>query len=98
MDRDDGNKTQRLHICRSNYALTKIIVDNGFEDLRRRENPSSSEFTSYDGSTGTRFKTYRVIKIANSIKINHIMVSFTDHYNAISIERLSSKTKIGKDS
>ena len=26
------------------------------------------------------------------------MVSFTDHYNAISIDRLSSKTKIGKDS
>ena len=26
------------------------------------------------------------------------MVSFIDHYNAISIDRLSSKTKIGKDS
>ena len=26
------------------------------------------------------------------------MVSFTDHYNAISIDRLPSKTKIGKDS
>ena len=26
------------------------------------------------------------------------MVSFTDHYNAIFIDRLSSKTKIGKDS
>ena len=26
------------------------------------------------------------------------MVSFTDHYNAISIDRLSSKTKTGKDS
>ena len=26
------------------------------------------------------------------------MVSFTDNYNAIPIERLSSKTKIGKDS
>ena len=26
------------------------------------------------------------------------MVSFTDYYNAISIDRLSSKTKIGKDS
>ena len=27
-----------------------------------------------------------------------IMVSFTDHYNAISIDRIFSKTKIGKDS
>ena len=26
------------------------------------------------------------------------MVTFTDYYNAISIDRLSSKTKIGKDS
>ena len=26
------------------------------------------------------------------------MVSFIDHYNAISIDRLPSKTKIGKDS
>ena len=26
------------------------------------------------------------------------MVSFTDHYNTISIDRLSSKTKIGNDS
>ena len=36
------------------------------------------------------------IKIANYTKSNHIMVSFTDHYNAISIDRLPSKTKIGK--
>ena len=28
--------------------------------------------------------------------VYHILVSFTDHYNAISIDRLSSKTKIGK--
>ena len=26
------------------------------------------------------------------------MLSFTDHYNVISIDRLSSKTKTGKDS
>ena len=32
------------------------------------------------------------------MKINHIMVSFTDHYNAISIDRLPLKTKIGRDS
>ena len=41
---------------------------------------------------------YTDIKIANDTKINHIMVSFTDHYNAISIDRLHSKTKIGKNS
>ena len=31
------------------------------------------------------------------MKINHIMISFTDHFNAISIDRLPSKTKTGKD-
>ena len=40
---------------------------------------------------------YTDIKIASYTKINHIMVFFTDHYNANSINRLPSKTKIGKD-
>ena len=41
---------------------------------------------------------YTDITIANNIKINHIVESFTEHYNAISIDRFPSKTKIGKDS
>ena len=41
---------------------------------------------------------YTDIKIVNNTKIYHIMVSFTDHYNANSIDRLPSKTKLGKDS
>ena len=32
-DRDGGNKTQRLYRCRSNYSLSKLIVDNGLKDL-----------------------------------------------------------------
>ena len=32
MDRDGGNKTQRLYRCDSNYSLSKLIVDNGFEN------------------------------------------------------------------
>ena len=35
-------------------------------------------------------------KIANT-KIIHKMISFSDHYNALFIDRFSSKTKIGKD-
>ena len=54
MGRDGGNKTQRIYGCRSNYALSKLIVDNGREDLWRRENPVFSEFTHYDRSSGTR--------------------------------------------
>ena len=37
---------------------------------------------------------YTDIKIANNTESDHIMVSFTNHYNAISIDRLPSKTKI----
>ena len=37
-------------------------------------------------------------KVAKNTKINHIMVSCTDHYNAIYIDRFPSKTKTGKDS
>ena len=94
MEKDCGSKTQRLYRCGSNYALSKLIVDNGLEELWRRENPDSSEFTRYDRSSGTRSKIDRVytkIKIVNNSNINHIMVSFTDHYNAISLERFSSK-------
>ena len=33
IDRDGENKTQRRHRCFSNYALSKLIMDNGIEDL-----------------------------------------------------------------
>ena len=41
MDKDDGNKTQRFYRCGSNYALSKLIVNNGLEGLRRREKSDS---------------------------------------------------------
>ena len=50
IDRDDQNKTQRLYRFGSNYALSKLIVDNGLYDLWRRENPDYSEFICYDRS------------------------------------------------
>ena len=85
------------------YALSKLIVDKGTEDLWSRENPDSCEFTRCDRFFGKDpgYRVYRVytdVKIANNNKINHIMVSFSDIFNAISIDRLSSKTKIVKDS
>ena len=99
MKKDGRNKA--LYRCRFNYALSKLVVDNGLEHLWRRENPDSSEFTRYNRSFGTRSRIDRVytdIKIASNTKTNHIMVSITDHYNVISIDRFPSKTKIGKDS
>ena len=41
IDRDGENKTQRLYRCSSNYNLSKRIVDNGLENLWRRQNPDS---------------------------------------------------------
>ena len=37
IDRVGEYKTQRLYRCCSNYALSKLIVDNGLEDLWRKE-------------------------------------------------------------
>ena len=101
MDRNGGNKTQRLYRCRSYDSLSILIVDNGLKDLWRRENPDFSELTRYDRSSDIKSRIARVYtntKSADNTKNNHIMVAFTDHYNATSIDRLHSKTKIGKDS
>ena len=75
------------------------MVDNGLMDLWRRENPDCSEFAHRDRSSGRRSrkdKVYTDIKIATNTKINQTMVSFTDHYNDIYLDRLPSKSKIGK--
>ena len=80
MERDGRSET--LYKYHFDYALSKLIMDNRLEDLWRRENPDSSEITCYNRSSGTRSKTdwvYTAIKIASNTKINHIMVSFTDH-------------------
>ena len=50
IDRDGENKTQRFYRCCSIYALSKLIIDNGLEDLLWRENPDPTEFTCYDRS------------------------------------------------
>ena len=44
LDRDGENKSQKNCRCCSNYALSKLIEDNGLENLWRRENldPTSS--------------------------------------------------------
>ena len=91
MDRDGENKIQRIYRCHSNYALSKLIVDNGLEDLWARENPDSSKFSRYIRSSDTRPRVdmvYTDNEIASNTKINYIMVSFTNYYNAISIDKL----------
>ena len=93
MERDGRNKT--LYKCHFNYALSKLIMDNELEDLWRKNNLDSSEFTHYNRSSGIRStidRIYADIKIAINTKINHIMVSFPDLYNANFIDRFLSKT------
>ena len=90
MKRYDGNKTPRLYRSVSKYVLSNIIVDNGLEDLWRRKNTDSSEFTHYNRFCGKTFRitdrVYTDMKIANITKNNHIMISFIDHDNAIFLE------------
>ena len=45
---DGGDETHILYRCCPNNAFFKLIVDNGLEDLWRRENPDSSEFICCD--------------------------------------------------
>ena len=52
IDRDGENKTQKLYRCFSNFPQSKFFVDNELEDLWRRENPDSREFTRYNRSFG----------------------------------------------
>ena len=92
-------KTQRIYGCRTNYALSKLIVDNVLEDLCRRKISDSSEFNCYDRSSGTSpgwGGSTLIKKIARSTRVNHIAVSFTNHHNAISFDTLTPKSKIGK--
>ena len=53
IDSDDENKTRGLCRCCSSYVLSKLTVENGLDDLWRRENPDSPEFTCYDRSFAT---------------------------------------------
>ena len=55
------------------------------------------EFRCYDRSSDIKSRrdmAYTDIKIACNIKINHIIISFTDHYNTIYFDRFPSKDKI----
>ena len=99
--------TGRVEIKHNNFvdAVSIRPCQNSFcikgSTIYVEKRTQTPEFTHYDGSSGTRCRIGRVyndIKIANNTKINHIIVYFTDLYNAISIERLSSKTNIRKDS
>ena len=95
MDGDGGNKTQRLTDailvmpCQNSLWIMGLrIYGEG-----RIQIPLSSPASIDPLAQG---RVYTDVKIANNTKINHIMVCFTDHYNAISIDRLHQKLKLEK--
>ena len=99
MERDGRNNT--LYRCPFNHALSKLIVDNKLEDLYRLEDPDLSEFNRYNRFRIIHLRSridriYADIKIPSNIKINHVMVSFTDHYDVIFIDRFPQRLKLEK--
>ena len=93
-------KTQRIYIWRFQLFPFQTHCGPCAQGYMEKENPDSSEFTLYDRYSGKRFRIDRIytdIKIATNTKIYHVMVFFTDYYNAISFGRNPSKTKIEKD-
>ena len=93
MERDGGNKTEFIDAvsimpCQnSSWIMDSRIYGEGITQI------SLSSPAIIDRID--RF--YTDVKIASNTKNNHIMVSFTDHYNAIFIDRLPSQIKIGKE-
>ena len=105
MDRDGENKHKYLTgpapvmPCQNSSWITSLRIYGE----RRTQIPLSSPATKgplarFQNTLGYTSRVYTDIKIANNNSMNRIIVSFTDHYHAVSIDRLSSKTKIGKDS
>ena len=58
------------------FQLCPSFVDNGFEDLWRRENPESSEFTRYDRSSGTRSRIGRVYSDKKMLAIPRLITQW----------------------
>ena len=92
MGRCGGNKSQIPYRSCSNYGLSRVIVDNGFEDLWKRENPDSAEFTHYNGVILQRFRIDRIytdIKIVKNSKNNQIMaLILTDFPRKLKFEKV----------
>ena len=78
----------RIYRCGSIYAFSKSIMDYGCKTLCRKEDPDYHGFTHYNRPSITKF---RIDRVYTKIKIAK-MRSFIDHCNAISLDRLSSKT------
>ena len=102
VDRNGGNKTQIICRCCSNYLLSKLIVDNGFENLWRRENQDSSEFTCYDRSSGTSSRIDRVYTDIKMLAIPRLIppvkkiLEFQDQKKDYEIKRLRMIMKLNQ--
>ena len=72
--------------------MSKLIADNGLEYIGRRKNTDSSEFIGYGRFSGINFRidwVYTDIRNASNVKTDQLVVSFTEHYNAVSVDRFA---------
>ena len=86
-----GDRNKKMYRCRFSYVLSKLIVDNGLKDLQKRAD-LLPQHLGYPES----IVIYKVQAISRLI--SHVMTSFRDDYNDFFIDKLRSKTKIGKGS
>ena len=76
-------KYKEFNNCCSNYVMGWKIYKEG-----RTDRPSGTKSKADRLSTDT--------KTSRNTKINHIMVSFTDDFNTVYIDKLPSKTRLEK--
>ena len=83
----------------SRYLRLILIQKGGLDQYQPTPSNEFSACVPSEYSTTEQLASGAFLKdckIANDTNINHIMVSFTNYYNNISIDRLPSKAKIGK--
>ena len=90
---ENKTKGNESKIIIGNFNCTLKIYGGGRAQISLGSPITTGPLAQDPGLTGF----IMIKKIANNTKINHKMISFSDHYNALFIDRFSFKTKIGKD-
>ena len=79
--------------------LENLIQQFDLEDHWRLQNPNEKLYTHYHGRTHTCARldrAYTNIKLRTSIKIRHILNSFSDHFHAVLVQRKNAGLIRGK--
>ena len=79
--------------------LEALIQQFDLEDHWRLQNPNEKLYTHYHGRTDTFARidrAYTDVRLRPNIKIKHVINSFSDHYNAVLLEKRNHNLKIGR--